>query len=100
MPTYVYRAVRRGCRICRKGFDAFQRMSDPELTACPDCGARVARVPTAPGINTRIKHGTMMDSAIRDKGFTKLTRDADGRLRKAFGNDPAARNIPPHRRGP
>jgi putative FmdB family regulatory protein len=37
MPTYEYR--------CEKGheFEAFQRMSDPPLTACPACGAAAQR---------------------------------------------------------
>jgi len=37
MPTYEYR--------CKKGheFEAFQRMSDPPLTECPECGAPAER---------------------------------------------------------
>lgn len=37
MPTYEYR--------CEKGhdFEAFQRMSDPPLTECPECGAAAER---------------------------------------------------------
>lgn len=37
MPTYEYR--------CEKGhdFEAFQRMSDPPLTECPECGAPAER---------------------------------------------------------
>lgn len=33
MPTYEYE-----CRACKKGFDAFQKMSDPPLQECPSCG--------------------------------------------------------------
>lgn len=37
MPTYEYR--------CEKGhdFEAFQKMSDPPLTECPECGAPAER---------------------------------------------------------
>lgn len=37
MPTYEYR--------CEKGhdFETFQRMSDPPLTECPECGAPAVR---------------------------------------------------------
>ncbi len=38
MPTYEYR--------CARGhtFDAFQKMSDPPLATCPDCGAEAQRM--------------------------------------------------------
>ena len=38
MPTYEYR--------CAKGhaFEAFQKMSDPPVAACPECGAEAQRV--------------------------------------------------------
>lgn len=32
MPTYTYK-----CESCEHQFDAFQRMSDPKLTDCPEC---------------------------------------------------------------
>jgi len=37
MPTYEYR--------CKKGheFEAFQKMSDPPLSECPECGAPAER---------------------------------------------------------
>jgi putative FmdB family regulatory protein len=33
MPTYDYR-----CESCGHTFDAFQKMSDPVLVECPECG--------------------------------------------------------------
>jgi putative FmdB family regulatory protein len=41
MPTYEYR--------CPKGheFEEFQRMSDPPVAACPECGAEAERLLSA-----------------------------------------------------
>jgi putative FmdB family regulatory protein len=41
MPTYEYR--------CPKGheFEEFQRMSDPPVAACPECGAQAERLLSA-----------------------------------------------------
>lgn len=39
MPTYEYR-----CRECERGFEVFQRMSDPPGAPCPDCGHRGERL--------------------------------------------------------
>jgi len=44
MPIYEYRAVKKGCAHCSGGFDALQKMADPPLQACPECGAPVCRV--------------------------------------------------------
>ena len=39
-----------------------------------------------------------MDSRVRDAGFTKITKDGDGKYRKQFGSDPAANALPSHDR--
>lgn len=39
MPTYVYR-----CKTCGLTFERRQKMTDPPLTACPECLGRVRRV--------------------------------------------------------
>jgi putative FmdB family regulatory protein len=33
MPIYEY-----ACKSCEHGFDALQKMSDPKLVDCPECG--------------------------------------------------------------
>lgn len=97
MPIYVYRSDAGG-DCCRGGFETLQPMSAAPLSTCPDCGAAVRRVPQAAGINTRIKDGKVMDSRVRDAGFTKITKDGDGKYRKQFGSDPAANVLPSHDR--
>lgn len=39
MPTYEY-----ACDSCGNGFEAVQKMSDPAIDVCPECGKRVRRV--------------------------------------------------------
>ncbi len=39
MPTYEY-----ACDSCGHGFEAVQKMSDPAIDVCPECGKRVRRV--------------------------------------------------------
>ena len=39
MPTYEYE-----CKSCAHTFEAFQSMSEPPLTSCPECGKEVRRL--------------------------------------------------------
>ena len=45
MPIYEYEAVfpGRACRKCAYLFEIIQRMSDPPLKSCPECGKEVRR---------------------------------------------------------
>ncbi len=42
MPTYEYQ-----CGKCKKNFEYFQKISDPPITKCPDCGGPVKRLVSA-----------------------------------------------------
>jgi putative FmdB family regulatory protein len=100
MPIYVYQALdaSKHCAECRDGFEVTQRMSDEPLKTCPQCGAGVRRVPQVTNVNLSIVGGKIADSKLKAAGFTKLTKDADGKYRRAFGSDPAAQQLPTHRR--
>lgn len=39
MPIYEYH-----CTACDKTFEVFQKISDPPLAECPDCGKQVRRL--------------------------------------------------------
>jgi len=39
MPTYDYQ-----CKKCGHRFERFQKMSDPPLKTCPECGGQVRRL--------------------------------------------------------
>ena len=43
MPIYEYVAKSAGCPLCRDGIERLQKISDPQLEACPDCGAPMMR---------------------------------------------------------
>jgi putative FmdB family regulatory protein len=48
MPTYEYR-----CRDCGHSFDIVQKMSDEQLTHCPECGGDLRKVFSPPAISFR-----------------------------------------------
>lgn len=39
MPTYGYR-----CTVCKHEFERFQKMSDPPVAACEECGEPVKKI--------------------------------------------------------
>jgi len=39
MPTYEYQ-----CQECSRRFERFQKMSDPPVKTCPECGGKVRRL--------------------------------------------------------
>lgn len=45
MPIYEYE-----CRSCGKRTELLQRMDDPPLAACPDCGGEVKKLFSAPAV--------------------------------------------------
>ena len=84
MPTYEYEVKEgKGCPQCRKGFDYVQRMSEPALEKCPQCGAAVVRRITACAVNTQMSEKAKMSSKnLKRLGFTKLVKEGQGRYRK------------------
>jgi putative FmdB family regulatory protein len=46
MPIYEYQATtsKKGCRRCRKPFEALQGIKEAPLSACPECGGSVKRI--------------------------------------------------------
>jgi putative FmdB family regulatory protein len=45
MPTYDYQ-----CKTCENRFERFQKMTDPAVTECPECGGPVRKVLHPPAI--------------------------------------------------
>ncbi|MFH0800458.1 MAG: zinc ribbon domain-containing protein [Pseudomonadota bacterium] len=39
MPIYEYH-----CKSCKKDFEVLQKLSEPNLAACPDCGKKAKRL--------------------------------------------------------
>jgi len=61
MPIYEYMPKGTGCETCRSGIERLQKLSDPPLTACPDCGTPVERVLNAPSVVAGEAHREVAD---------------------------------------
>ncbi len=83
MPVYEYEASgpERNCPRCATSFDFVQSIHDPRLTSCPDCGAPVRRVITAPAIG---RSKSKLDDRAKSAGFTKLKRLGKGEYEKMY----------------
>ena len=85
MPTYEYQAVdpQHACDACRARFEVRQSMKDAPLEKCPQCGAPVERVISLCSVSTTQSVKSMLsDKNIKEKGFTKLVNEGDGKFRR------------------
>lgn len=83
MPIYEYIAASTdaSCAKCRDGFEVMRHISDPRLENCPDCGAPVVRVLSAPALGRSI---AALDDRAKAAGFTKLKRLGKGEYEKQY----------------
>lgn len=88
MPIYQYVADQPGCDHCRNGIELLQKLSDPSLNACPNCGAEMHRVLSAPSVVTGSAH-LAQESHIAKHGFTQYKRAGKGVYEKTAGKGPA-----------
>ncbi|MGH8042605.1 MAG: FmdB family zinc ribbon protein [Rudaea sp.] len=87
MPIYEYAAVTRGCVHCEAHFDVLQKLADAPLTHCPQCGAAVRRVISAPNVASGNARVLSEDHAAK-RGFTQYRRSEKGVYEKAYGKGP------------
>jgi putative FmdB family regulatory protein len=88
MPIYEYIATNEpACAACREGFDRLQRLGDESLTTCPECGAPVRRVLSAPQVVAGQGH-VLQESHIAKHGFTQYKRVGKGKYEKTAGKGP------------
>ena len=80
MPTYEYE-----CKKCKKRFEQFQKISDPALEKCPDCGGKVERLVSAAAFTLKgggwYKDG--YSSSSSSSGEKKTTKVAKKENKKA-----------------
>lgn len=83
MPTYEYEAVdpALGCDVCRTGFERVQRLDEPRLLVCPQCGVAVRKRICAPAIGRSI---ASLDNRAKAAGFSKLKRLGKGEYEKQY----------------
>ena len=87
MPIYEYAAVTRGCVHCEAHFDVLQKLADAPLTQCPQCGAAVRRVISAPNVASGNAH-VLSDDHAATSGFTQYRRSEKGAHANAYANGP------------
>ena len=71
MPIYVYEVLGEPCERCGERREELRKMSDEPLTACPECGRKLRRVPTAGAVQVNV----LAASNVKEKGFKKFVRD-------------------------
>lgn len=82
MPFYTYRAKDPGksCSKCLESLEAFQKMSEPALEVCTECGSPVSRLFHAtPTIRDDSTKTILSDDNIRKHGFKKLVNRGGGK---------------------
>lgn len=82
MPTYVYQKKgQKGCDICTDGFEVVQTMREVPLEKCPECGAAVERIITAPNI-VKSQKTMLRDKNLQRHGFHRFVKEQKGVYRK------------------
>lgn len=87
MPIYEYAATAPGCPHCQGHFDVLQKLGDAALTHCPECGAAVVRVISAPSVAVGNAH-LLKESHVEKHGFTQYRRAGKGVYEKTAGKGP------------
>lgn len=85
MPIYEYRAREpdAGCGQCREPFELRQSMTEEPLATCPACGRAVERLISLSAVSTAQSTKSMLsDRNLKEKGFTKLVNEGEGKFRK------------------
>lgn len=88
MPFYEYsHCGNEGCPRCRERFTVLQKISDPPLARCPDCGSDVRRLISPPHVVSGTAH-RLRESNIEKAGFTQYRKIGKGVYEKTAGKGP------------
>lgn len=87
MPFYEYQCTESGCAYCQIVFEVFAKLSDPELTHCPQCGGPVKQLISAPSVISSNAH-LLNEKNAAAKGFTQYRKAGGGVYEKAYGDGP------------
>jgi putative FmdB family regulatory protein len=89
MPIYEYTAANAGagCPHCAGCFEVMARISDPELTHCPQCGAAIKRVISVAAVIGGNAH-VLKESHFSKHGFTQYKKAGGGVYEKTAGDGP------------
>ena len=87
MPIYEYAATEKGCPHCEGHFEVLEKLSGEPLATCPQCGAPIRRVISAPSVAMGNAH-TLKESNVAKNGFTQYRRAGNGVYEKTAGKGP------------
>ncbi len=89
MPIYEYiaRDSATACPHCAKCFEVLARISDAELSACPQCGEPVKRVISVASVIGGSAH-VLNESHFSKRGFTQYKKAGGGVYEKTAGDGP------------
>jgi len=71
MPLYEYQ-----CESCGRRFEEMQRVDDPPVASCPECGGKVRKLLSAPAFQFKGSGWYVTDYARAGGGAKKSTADA------------------------
>jgi putative FmdB family regulatory protein len=83
MPIREYQSgnPEQGCKICRNRFERIERLNEPALSKCPECGAELVRLISAPRVGSS---QTGADDRAKRAGFHKLKKISKGEYEKVY----------------
>ena len=85
MPIYEYEPDGESvCDFCARGFEVIQKVSDPPLSKCPECGQPCRRVFSAFAVYESEK-SLLSNRRVEEQGFTKYEKKGDGYYERTAG---------------
>ena len=87
MPIYEYQSVGQVCcDYCETAFDIMQKLSDDELSLCPECHNPVRRKISRPNLGKPAP--SLSQDNIEKHGFTQFKKVEKGVYEKTAGKGP------------
>ncbi len=88
MPFYEYTTTEQSdCPHCGDRFTVLQKLSDPRLECCPECGGPVRQLISSPNVVSGQAH-KLKESSIEKAGFTQYKKIGKGVYEKTAGKGP------------
>lgn len=83
MPIREYQAgnPEKGCNYCRNRFERLERLNEPPISKCPQCGVELVRLVSAPRVGVS---SSGADDRAKRAGFHKLKKISRGEYEKIY----------------
>lgn len=82
MPIYEY-----ACEACGRVTEVIQRLDDPPLAACPECGGAVKKLLSAPAFQFKGEGWYVTDYARKGGGKGEAAKSEPGRSESAAASE-------------